>query len=353
MTAYIVSPIIAHSCIAADRFARVLSIGDKMNRATRLVFGAWMLAGFVLVGYAQDKPADYPTRPIRIIVPVAPGGGMDIICRAVAQMLTDRWGQSVIVDNRAGGGTVIATEIGAKAVPDGYTIMAHTDTLRILGVTKRVTFDVRKAFEPIVPMTAQPYLLVISASLPVKSVKELAAYSQTTPLSYGSSGVGTAAHIGLEQLAAITKAKFVHVPYKGGSQSLLALLGGEIHMYPGLLLSATPAIKSGKVRALAALSLKRLPAMPDLPTVAEQGFPGFKIVNSYSLFAPAGTPQAIVNALNRVVANFINSPQMAQRLAAEGSQPGEPMTPSEFKAYFAREYEDVERQVKTLNVKLF
>jgi len=302
---------------------------------------------------AQDKPADYPIRPIRIILPVVPGGGLDIISRSVGQMLTDRWGQSVIIDNRSGGGTVIATELASKAAPDGYTLFAGTDTLRVVGVTKRVSFDVRKAFEPIVPMAGQPYILIVTPNLPVRNIKELIAYSMKQPLSFGSSGVGTVAHIGLEYLAAQTGAQFVHVPYKGGAQSLLALMGGEIQMYPGLLLSAGTAIKSGKARALAALSLKRLPAMPDLPTVAEQGFPNFKITNSYSLFAPAGTPRPINNAINRIVGDFMNSPPMVQKLTADGSHPGERMTPEEFKAFFAREYEEVERQVKQIKVKLY
>jgi tripartite-type tricarboxylate transporter receptor subunit TctC len=225
--------------------------------------------------------------------------------------------------------------------------------LRIIGVTKRVSFDVRKAFDPVVPMAGQPYLLIVTPALPVKNVKELIAYSMTQPLSYGSSGVGTVAHIGLEFLTAQSAAKFVHVPYKGGAQALLALLGGEIQMYPGLLVSAGGAIRSGKARALAALSLKRLAALPDLPTVAEQGFPGFKITNSYSLFAPAGTPPPIVNAINRYVGEFMSSPQMAQKLAAEGSEPAERMTPDQFKAYFAREYEEVERQISRIKVKLY
>jgi tripartite-type tricarboxylate transporter receptor subunit TctC len=175
----------------------------------------------------------------------------------------------------------------------------------------------------------------------------------TQPLSYGSSGVGTVAHLGLEFLTAQSGAKLVHVPYKGGAQALLALLGGEIQMYPGLLVSAGGAVKSGKARALAALSLKRLAVLPDLPTVAEQGFPGFKITNSYSLFAPAGTPRPIVNAINRYVGEFMSSPQMAQKLAAEGSEPAERMTPDQFKAYFAREYEEVERQISKIKVKLY
>ena len=323
--------------------------------AFRILMGSLLLVsfGWDTLSRAQDAPPGYPARPIRIIVPVVPGGGLDIICRSVGQMLTERWGQSVIVDNRAGGGTVLATELAAKAAPDGYTLFAGTDTLRVVGVTKRVAFDVRKAFDPVVPMAGQPYILIVSPTLPVKNVKDLIAYSMSQSLSYGSSGVGTVAHLGLEYLTAQTGAKFVHVPYKGGAQALLALLGGEIHMYPGLLLSASPAIKTGKAHALAALSLKRIPALPDLPTVAEQGFPGFKITNSYSLFAPAGTPRPIINAINRYVGEFMNSPQMVQKLTAEGSQAAERMPPDEFKAFFAREYEEIERQIKQIKVKLY
>lgn len=302
---------------------------------------------------AQDAPSGWPNRPIRLVLPVVPGGGMDILSRAIGQHMTERWGQSVIVDNRAGGGTVVATEISARAVPDGYTFFVASDTLRILGVTKRVNFDVRKAFDPVVAMAGQPYILIVHPSLPAKDIKELIAYSQKQPLSFGSSGVGTTAHIGLEWFAVQSGAKLVHVPYKGGGQALLALVGGEIHMYPGLLLSAGGAIKSGKAKALAALSLKRLSAMPDLPTVAEQGFPGFKITNSYSIMAPAGTPKPIVNAVNRLVADFMHTPAMAQKLAAEGSQPGERMTPDEFKTFWLKEYDEVERQVKQLKVKLY
>lgn len=330
-------------------------MAGQMNVLTR-----WLLWGVVLTSLgwradvtAQDKPAGYPARPIRIIVPVVPGGGLDMICRAVAQMLTERWGQTVVVDNRPGGGTVIAAELGAKAPPDGHTLLASTDTLNIIGAMRRVPFDVRKAFDPVVPMTAQPYVLIINAAVPAKFIKELIAHSMTQPLSYGSSGVGTAGHLGMERLASLSGAKFVHVPYKGGSASLVGLVSGEIHMFPGLVISATQAMKSGKVRALATMGLKRLPALPDLPTVAEQGWPGFKIVNSYNLVVPAGTPHPIIAALNRTVGDFMHSPAMVQRLVADGSQAGERLTPAEFKAYLAREYDDVERQVKNLNVKLF
>jgi len=302
---------------------------------------------------AQDAPPGWPTRPIRLVLPVVPGGGMDILSRAIGQHMTERWGQSVIIDNRAGGGTVVATEISARSAPDGYTWFVASDTLRVLGVTKRVSFDVRKAFEPVVPMAGQPYILIVHPSLPVKDIKELIAHSHKQPLSFGSSGVGTVAHIGLEWFAGHTGAKFIHVPYKGGGQALTALMGAEIHMYPGLLLSAGGAIKAGKAKPLAALSLKRLPAMPDLPTVAEQGYANFKITNSYNIMAPVGTSKPLINAVNRLVGEFMHSAAMSQKLAAEGSQAGERMTPEEFKTAWLKEYDQVERQVKELKVKLY
>ena len=312
-----------------------------------------VLALGVNAALAQDKPANYPLRPIRLICPVAPGAGNDTITRAAAQMLNDKWGQTVVVDNRSGGGTVIATELGAQAPPDGYTILSATDTLMLLGAMKRVPFDIRKAFEPIVVMTSQPYVLVVHPALPAKNVKELVALSKSKPLSYGSSGVGTMVHVGMERMAQLTSAAFVHVPYKGTAPALVGVMGGEVHMVPASAISATAALRTGKVRALGVMGLTRIPALPDVPTIAEQGLPGFKIVNSYNLFAPAGTPKPIVNAINKVVSEGMHSPQMAQKLAAEGSQPGERLTPDEFKAQLAKEYAEVEKQVKSMKVKLF
>jgi len=308
------------------------------------------LAGAAL---AQDKPAGYPVRPIRVVVSVAPGAGADMIARAVGQMLTDRWGQQAVIDNRPGGGGVIATDMVAKATPDGYTILSQGDTVLLQGATKRVAFDVLKAFDPIAATSAQPYVLLVNLTLPVHSIKELIAYSQTQQVTYsGSSGVGTGVHLGMERFAQLSGAKLLFVPYKGSAPAILAVMGGEIHMAAGSSIAATGALRTGKVRALAILSLTRVASMPDVPTVAEQGFPGFKITNRYNLFAPAGTPPAIVAAINRVVVDGMHSPQMKQRLEADGSEPAERMTPAELKATLAREYVEIEREVKRLNIKI-
>jgi len=275
------------------------------------IYVAVVFACTAIPGVAQDKPADYPQRPIRIIVGVPAGAGNDTVTRAAAQMLSEKWGQSVVVDNRSGAGTAISIDLGAQAPADGYTILSATDTLMLVGAMKRVSFDVRKALEPIVVMTTQPYILVVEPALPAKSVKELIAYSKTKTLTYGSSGIGTMVHLGMERLAALSGANFAHVPYKG------------------------------------------IAAYPDLPTVEEAGFPGFKIINSYNLFAPAGTPKPIILAINRVVGEGMHSPAMAQRLAGDGSEPAERMTPEQFKAQFAREYIEVEKQVRDSKIKLY
>ena len=326
-----------------------------MKDMIRTLARCLMSAAFVCSGAAigQDKPAGYPVRPIRIIVSVAPGAGADAIARAAAQMLNDRWGQNTVVDNRSGGGGVIAMDLVARSAPDGYTILSHGETFLLQGALKRVSYDVLKAFDPIVPLSTQPYILLVNLSLPFKSIKEMVAYSAAQTLNYsGAAGVGSTVHLGMERLAQLSGAKLLFVPYKGSAPAILAVMGGEIHMAAASSIAASGAIRTGRVRALAVLGLARLPALPELPTVAEQGFPGFKITNRYNLFAPAGTPRPIIAAINRVVSEGMHSPQMTQRLEADGSQPAERMTPEQLRATLAREYAEIEQQVKEMNVKL-
>jgi tripartite-type tricarboxylate transporter receptor subunit TctC len=301
---------------------------------------------------AQDKPANYPARPVRIIVTVSPGAGADTVARAAGQIITERWGQSVVVDNRPGGAGVIGADLVAKSAPDGYTILSFADGMMLLGATKRVPYDVRTTFDPIVNTTMQPYILMVGLNLPAKNMKELVAYSATQTLTYGSSGVGGTVHLGMERLARITGGKFMHVPYKGTAPSIVGVIGGEIHMVAGSAIAATGAIKTGKVRGLAVMGPTRVAALPELPTLAEQGISGFTLTNHYALFAPAGTPRPILAALNRVVSDGMHAPKMAQRFAAEGAQPGERKTPDELKTDFARDYLEVEQQVKQLNLNL-
>ena len=327
-----------------------------MTTVTRSL--ACLLAGAVLAhsaaSLAQDKPANYPLRPIRLIISGSPGAGGDMMARAVAQILTDAWGQNAIVDNRPGGSGVIAAETAARAAPDGYTLLSGGENLMLLAALKRVPFDVFKTFDPVVPTSAQPYILLVNPSMPFKSVKELIAYSTTVRrVTYsGSSGVGATVHLGMERFAQLSGARLMFVPYKGTAPGVVAAMSGEINMVAASSMASTAAIRTGKVRALAALSLTRVPSMPDLPTVAEQGFPGFKITNRYGLHVPAGTPRPIILAINRVIGDGMHSPQFRQKLEAEGAQPAERMTPEELRATIAREYAELEQTVKRLNIKI-
>jgi len=304
--------------------------------------------------YAQTaKLADYPTRPIRILAPIAPGGGLDTIARIGAQTINEQWGQSAVVDNRPGGGTLIAMDLAAGANPDGYTLFSGTNSMMLLSVTKRAKYDIRKAFDPIVLMTTQWYVLVLNPSLPIKSVKELVAYSKSKPdaLSYGSPGIGTNGHLSMEWFKSVTGASMVHVPYKGASPAMLDIIGGQIQLMFTSTVSAAGHMKSGRLRAIAISSPKRHHALPDLPTVAEQGLPGFRQSNNYSLYAPAGTPVRIVNALNQIVSAGLRTPEAIKRLAAEGTEPAERMSPDEFRRLIAEEYVQLDQLLKKIDFK--
>ncbi|HYH43469.1 MAG TPA: tripartite tricarboxylate transporter substrate binding protein [Burkholderiales bacterium] len=301
--------------------------------------------------YAQQKPADYPVRPIRIIIGVAPGAGSDYIARLTGQVMTERWGQNVVVDPRPGGGGVIASGLAAKAAPDGYTLYQNGFTVLLQGATKRVDFDVLKTFVPIVRTSSQPYILLGHPSLKATTVKELIAQSAAKPLTYaGSSGIGSTVHIGMERLANLSGMKVKYVAYKGSSPALLALMGGEINMAASSAMSAISAIKTGKVRGLASMGAKRMPLLPDLPTIAEQGFPGYTLTNAYNLWAPIKTPAAIVDAINKVVTEGLNAPEVEKRIMAAGGEGIDPISSKELSKIVARDYADLVQSVKQLGL---
>lgn len=303
--------------------------------------------------HAQQKPASYPTKPIRVIVSISPGGGPDIIARMVSQIVQDKLGQPFVVDNRTGGASVIAADIAAHAAPDGYTLLLSTETLLFAGAAKRVAYDVRKAFDPVVQMTTQPYLLVITPSLPVKTVKELIAYAKVRPnvLNYASQGVGATPHMALARFQDLTGTQMVHVPYKGTAPAFLDIIAGQVHVILSSPMAAALHVMSGKARALAVCGPKRLANLPELPTMAEAGLPEFRAGNSYNLVAPAGTPRLAIQALNRVISAGLNTPEMVKRLAADGTEPAAPASPEEFRAHMLREYEQVEKFAKQLSGK--
>ena len=321
------------------------------RRGLGCVFSAALLAAATSAP-AQERPAGYPNKPIRIVSSVQPGAGGDTMARTVAQIIMDAWHANVVVENRPGAGGAIASELVAKSTPDGYTFFSQGDSLLIQGATKRVSFHPLKAFDPVVPTSIQPYILLAHPNLPVKSIKDLVTYSNTNRVTYsGSSGLGSTVHIGMERFAKIAGAKFQYIPYKGSAPAIIALMGGEIQMAAASSIAATAAIRTGKVRGLANLGPQRVAALPDLPTVAEQGYPGFKVMNRYGLQAPAGTPRPILLAINRIVGDAMHSAQMVKRLAADGSEPSARMTPEEYRKVMTVEYAEIEEQVKELDLK--
>jgi len=302
---------------------------------------------------AADKALDYPTRPIRIIIGVAPGAGADMVARTTAQIMTEKWGQNAVVDPRPGGGGVIASETLLKSTPDGYTILQSGDGLLFQTATKRVPFDVLKEFIPVIATTQQPYILVAHPGVAANTIKELIALSAPKPLTYsGSSGVGGTVHLGMEKLGKLSGMRLRHVAYKGSAPALLAGMGGEIQLVCASVMSATTAIRGGKLKGIAALGTKRASSLPELPTAIEQGLPaGFRITNRYNLWVKVGTPPHIVDSIHRVVTDGINAPAVVQRLNTDGSEPADRMTPVQLRQDLSRIYVELEQQVKELGIK--
>lgn len=323
--------------------AAIRTLGYRLLMPMALVWGAAV--------HAQEKPADYPQRPLRIIISVAPGGGADYIARATAQMLSDSFGQNAVVDSRPGGAGVVAVELLSRAAPDGHTMLQFGDGMLLIKAHKRVPFDIFQAFEPVVSSSTQPYVLLIHPSLPVKSIKELIAHSAAKPVTFsGGNGVGSSVHLGVERLGTMSDLKLKYIPYKGAAPSIMAVMGGEIQMACASAMASSAAIRTGKVRGLASTGAKRIASLPDIPTVAEE-VPGYTLTNRYNLWIPAGTPRAIIAAINRVVTEGMNAPQMVKRLALEGSEPAERMRPQELKATLAREFQEIERSMIALGQK--
>lgn len=271
---------------------------------------------------ATSASQAYPTRPIRLIVPYAPGGGADILARALGQKLSEGFGQSVVVDNRAGGSGIVGTDMVAKAAPDGYTLLFPSSAHTIIPSFTKVPFDAMKDFEPVTQTTSQAYILGVHPGVPAKSVKELIALAKSKPgqLNYASGGSGTAPHLGGELLKSLTGIDMVHVPYKGGGPALLALISGEVAMLFSSLPSTLPQVKAGKVRALAVSSAKRSPAVPELPTVAESGVPNFEVTSWYGVLAPAKTPKPVIARLHSEIVKGLNAPDLKERLANDGTE---------------------------------
>jgi tripartite-type tricarboxylate transporter receptor subunit TctC len=301
---------------------------------------------------AQQRPAGYPSKPIRIIVSSAPGGGQDLTTRPVAQKLSENLGASVVVDNRGGGSGVIAMDITRQAAPDGYTLLVGATTMILTSVSGRVSYDVRTAYEPVVQMTNQPYFLVVHPSIPVSTPKEFVEYAKSRPgkLSYGTSGQGSLHFFGMEQFSSQVGVRMVHVPYKGSGPALIDLLSGQIQLMFTSTVSAIPHMRSGRLKAVAFTGRQRTQIAPQTPTLAETVAPGFDLKNMYSLFAPAKTPRAILALINREVAGIVNVGEVRDKFAADGAEPAPPVSVDEFKAAYNHEVAAWEKLVRTMKV---
>ncbi len=324
----------------------------------RLLLPAIIIATVSSAAYTQEKPGpllgDYPNRVIRILSSTAAGGANDITARAVAEKLTPRVGQGVVVDNRPGANGVIAMDMLRQATADGYTFLSSGNLVVLNGVGNRVTYDVRKAFDVAVQMTSQPYFLVVSPSMNIKTLKELLAHAKSHPgtLNYGTSGIGSVAHLGFELFQSATGLTFEHVPYKSNALAVPDFVSGRLQLLLVAGSGSAPLIRSGKMRALGVASARRMSAFPDVPIISDAGVPGFEMSNSFYLYLPAGVPQPIQNAFNRAVTQVVNMPDMKERFAADATEPGSGVSPAGLKKAFIAEYEMWDKLIKKTGIKL-
>ncbi len=322
----------------------------KLLPATvRILIGSFLASATSAV-LAQPN---YPTRPIRIIVPTSPPGGADVVARSIAPGLSERLGQQVIVDNRAGASTMMGGELAAKAPPDGYTLVMGISTLAINPATfKHVPYDALRDFVPITHAAIQPLLLVTHPSVPVKTVKELIALAKARPgdVIYSSPGFGTNPQMGMELFLFMSGTRMLHVPYRGGGESIFAVVSGHVAVTVASMLGTMPQVRSGRLRALGVTSAKRVPAAPDIPTIAEAGVPGYESLQWYGLLAPTGTPKEIIARLNKEAVAVLRIPEILARLAADGAEVVA-STPEEFGAYIRAETEKWAKVVKAAGIK--
>ena len=319
------------------------------RRVFVLICGAFVATAFTGPG---ARAADYPTKPIRLLVGFPPGGGTDTTARAISQKLTAALGQQVVVDNRPGVSGNIAAEITANAPPDGYTVLLATIGALAINpsLLKKMPFDPIKDLAPVTRAADSTNILVVHPSVAAKSVKELIALAKSKPLNCGSSGVGGAGHLALELFNLQAGTKMVHVPYKGGGPAIVDLLAGNIHLIFATTASSIAHIKSGRIRALAVTTAKRSANVPELPTIAEAGLPGFEANNWNGIVVPAKTPRPIINRLNKEFTAALLLPDIKQFLFNQGLDAA-PGTPEAFAAYIKSETAKWAKVIKAAGIK--
>ncbi|MGO4393948.1 tripartite tricarboxylate transporter substrate binding protein [Variovorax sp. M-6] len=319
----------------------------KTVSATVLAVAASLLAPAAALAQA------YPEKPIRMVLPFPPGGVTDILARALAEKLSPRLGQPVIVDNKPGAGTVLASDFVARAPADGYTLLLAASSLGTAPLLyDKVGYDAIKSFAPVTQVASVVHVLVVNQELPVKSVAELVAYAKQNPgkLNYASTGTGTSTHLEGELFKSMAKAYMVHIPYKGSGPALTDVVGGQVSVMIDALGSSGPFIKSGKLRALAVTTAKRSQSIPDLPTVAESGLPGYEAMPWLGLMAPAGTPQPVIDRLHREIVEVLKEPELRERFKGWGLDIiGN--TPAEFASFLRRDIDQWARVISSAKIK--
>jgi tripartite-type tricarboxylate transporter receptor subunit TctC len=317
----------------------------------------WLAIAIVLLASLGSPPVaaqNYPSKPIRLIVPYAPGGGNDTLSRAIGQKLTQSLGQPLVVDNRAGSGGVIGADIVAKAAPDGYTLLMASSELAVsVSLIATLPYDPLRDFAPVARVGETSYLLVVHPSLSAKSVSELIALAKARPgqLNYASAGVGSPLHLAAELFKWMTGTNLVQVTYKGGAPAVTATLAGETQVVFGSVTTTLQLAKAGRVRALAVTSAKRSPLVPDLPTVAEAGVPGYELVNWYGVLAPARTPKVIVSRLASELAQIMALPDIRERALQNQGIEAVASTTEEFAAVLKNEVAKWRKLTKAIGIR--
>ena len=314
-------------------------------------FHAWSAVA-ALITAASVVAQPYPTKAIRFIVPFAPGGGTDIIARIIASQLNEALGQAVVVDNRGGAGSTVGTDLTAKAPADGYTILLGNISLAFnASLYKALPYNALTDLAPVTLVAVQPNIVVIHPSVPAKSINELVVAARAKPgqLAYASAGTGSGTHLAGEMLKMSLKIDLLHIPYKGTGPALTDLIGGQVQMMVSTFASALPHVRSGRLRALGVTSAKRSRAAPDIPTLIEAGVPGYDYSTWYGVLAPAGTPRAIIDKLNRTLRSTLALEDMKQKFDAQGVEPLA-STPAEFSSYLKTETEKWTKVVRAAGI---
>lgn len=310
------------------------------------------LAALLMITGASQAQLNYPTRPVRIVVPTAPGGAADTIARMLAQHLSKTLGQQFFVENRPGAGNIIGIETVAHSPGDGYTLLLGAATITLNHVVhKKLPYDVERDFTPITQMVSVPNVLVVHPSQPIHTLAEFITTAKQKPgqLNYASAGVGSNLHLAMELLKHMAGIDVVHVPYKGVGPAIQDVLAGHVASMVSNILSARSHVTAGQLRALAVTSLKRSSAMPDVPTVSEAGLPGYEVLNWFGLFAPAGTPEPIITRIYAGAAELLASPEFKQRLASEGADPVG-SKPADFAVFVKAELQKWDEVAKAANI---